>query len=125
MTQAMGGLHHVTAISSDPQRVLDFYGEVLGLRFVKPRVNFDDPGSHHFYLGDDTGSPGTILMAFRSCLARQARCEGPDHARGSVRHADRLRQAPFAQPSYGRPKSFIVVRFSSRKQSMKTYLRSA
>ena len=36
------GLHHVTAIASDPQRNLDFYAGVLGLRFVKRTVNFDD-----------------------------------------------------------------------------------
>src|ERR1700744_619481 len=58
------GLHHVTAIASDPQRNLDFCCEVLGLRFVKRTVNFDDPGSYHFYLGDDVGSPGTILTFF-------------------------------------------------------------
>lgn len=58
------GLHHVTAIASDPQRNLDFYCEVLGLRFVKRTVNFDDPSSYHFYFGDDTGSPGSILTFF-------------------------------------------------------------
>lgn len=58
------GLHHVTAIASDPQRNLDFYTEVLGLRFVKRTVNFDDPGTYHFYFGDDTGTPGTILTFF-------------------------------------------------------------
>src|SRR5580698_3680438 len=58
------GLHHVTAIASDPQRNLDFYTEVLGLRFVKRTVNFDDPGTYHFYFGDDAGSPGTILTFF-------------------------------------------------------------
>jgi glyoxalase family protein len=64
MPQPITGLHHVTAIASEPQRILDFYVEVLGLRFVKRTVNFDDPGSYHFYLGDDTGSPGTILTFF-------------------------------------------------------------
>jgi glyoxalase family protein len=58
------GLHHVTAIASDPQANLDFYTEVLGLRFVKRTVNFDDPGTYHFYFGDDAGSPGTILTFF-------------------------------------------------------------
>ena len=58
------GLHHVTAIASDPQTTLDFYTQVLGLRFVKRTVNFDDPGSYHFYFGDDLGSPGTILTFF-------------------------------------------------------------
>ena len=58
------GLHHVTAIASDPQRNLDFYTGVLGLRFVKRTINFDDPGTYHFYFGDDTGMPGTILTFF-------------------------------------------------------------
>ena len=58
------GLHHVTAIASNPQRNLDFYTQVLGLRFVKRTINFDDPGSYHFYFGDDAGSPGTILTFF-------------------------------------------------------------
>jgi glyoxalase family protein len=58
------GLHHVTAIASDPQANLDFYTEGLGLRFVKRTVNFDDPGTYHFYFGDDAGSPGTILTFF-------------------------------------------------------------
>jgi len=62
--QPIVGLHHVTAIASDPQRNLDFYTEVLGLRFVKRTVNFDDPGTYHFYFGDDVGSPGTILTFF-------------------------------------------------------------
>jgi glyoxalase family protein len=67
------GLHHVTAIASDPQRNLDFYTEVLGLRFVKRTVNFDDPGTYHFYFGDDAGSPGTILTFFPWPHARRGR----------------------------------------------------
>lgn len=63
-TNPIRGLHHVTAIASDPQRNLDFYTEVLGLRFVKKTVNFDDPGTYHFYFGDDAGTPGTILTFF-------------------------------------------------------------
>ncbi len=58
------GLHHVTAIASDPQRNLNFYVALLGLRFVKRTVNFDDPGSYHFYFGDNRGTPGTILTFF-------------------------------------------------------------
>jgi glyoxalase family protein len=46
------GLHHVTAIAGNPQRNLDFYVELLGLRLVKRTVNFDDPGGYHFYFGD-------------------------------------------------------------------------
>jgi glyoxalase family protein len=58
------GIHHVTAITSDPQRNVDFYTELLGLRLVKKTVNFDDPGAYHLYFGDETGSPGTILTFF-------------------------------------------------------------
>jgi glyoxalase family protein len=54
----------VTAIASNPQRNLDFYTEVLGLRLVKRTVNFDDPGTYHFYFADATGTPGTILRFF-------------------------------------------------------------
>jgi glyoxalase family protein len=58
------GIHHITAIAGDPQRNLDFYTETLGLRLVKRTVNFDDPGSYHFYFGDNIGRPGTIITFF-------------------------------------------------------------
>ncbi len=58
------GIHHVTAIAGDPQRNLDFYAKVLGLRLVKLTVNFDDPGTYHFYFGDEAGRPGSILTFF-------------------------------------------------------------
>ena len=64
MDNKVSGLHHVTAIASDPQRNLDFYVGLLGLRFVKRTVNFDDPGTYHFYFGDNRGRPGTILTFF-------------------------------------------------------------
>jgi glyoxalase family protein len=64
MALQISGLHHVTAIASDPQRNLDFYVGLLGLRFVKRTVNFDDPGTYHFYFGDANGTPGTILTFF-------------------------------------------------------------
>lgn len=58
------GLHHITAIASDPKANVDFYTKVLGLRFVKKSVNQDDPGTYHLYYGDYAGSPGTILTFF-------------------------------------------------------------
>jgi glyoxalase family protein len=60
----IAGLHHVTAIASDPQRNLNFYTGVLGMRLVKRTINFDDPRIYHFYFGDYNGSPGTILTFF-------------------------------------------------------------
>jgi glyoxalase family protein len=64
MTTTITGIHHITAMASDPQRNVDFYTGVLGLRLVKLTVNFDDPGTYHFYFGDAEGSPGTILTFF-------------------------------------------------------------
>ncbi len=58
------GLHHITAIASDPKRNLAFYTKVLGLRFVKKSVNQDDPGTYHLYYGDYSASPGTIMTFF-------------------------------------------------------------
>ncbi|HEY0750185.1 MAG TPA: ring-cleaving dioxygenase [Chitinophagaceae bacterium] len=58
------GLHHITAIAGQAQRNYDFYTGTLGLRLVKKTVNYDDPGTYHFYFGDTTGSPGTILTFF-------------------------------------------------------------
>jgi glyoxalase family protein len=71
MTAHLLGIHHVTAIATDPQRNLDFYTQVLGLRLVKRTVNFDDPGTYHFYFGDETGRPGTILTFFPWPMARR------------------------------------------------------
>jgi glyoxalase family protein len=64
VTKPILGIHHVTAIATDPQRNLDFYTELLGLRLVKRTVNFDDPSTYHLYFGDEIGSPGTILTFF-------------------------------------------------------------
>lgn len=58
------GIHHITAIAGNAKRNYDFYTRVLGLRFIKKTVNFDDPGTYHFYFGDEVGSPGTILTFF-------------------------------------------------------------
>lgn len=58
------GLHHVTAIASGAEPNLDFYTRVLGLRLVKRTVNFDAPDTYHFYYGNRTGSPGSLLTFF-------------------------------------------------------------
>jgi glyoxalase family protein len=58
------GLHHVTAITADAQRNLDFYAGLLGLRFVKKTVNFDAPDVYHLYYGDEQGRPGSIMTFF-------------------------------------------------------------
>jgi glyoxalase family protein len=58
------GLHHITLVSGDAQRTVDFYTRTLGLRLVKQTVNFDDPQSYHLYFGDRTGRPGTAVTFF-------------------------------------------------------------
>jgi len=60
----INGIHHVTAICSNPQKNIDFYSKLLGLRLVKLTVNFDDPTTYHLYYGDEIGQPGTILTFF-------------------------------------------------------------
>lgn len=64
MTTHSAGIHHISAMVKDPQRTLDFYGNVLGMRFIKQTVNFDDPGTYHLYFGDETGTPGTVITFF-------------------------------------------------------------
>ncbi|MDA0683346.1 MAG: ring-cleaving dioxygenase [Bacteroidetes bacterium] len=58
------GLHHITAVASDPQANVDFYVGVLGQRLVKTTVNFDDPGTYHLYYGDEIGTLGTAITFF-------------------------------------------------------------
>lgn len=64
MTVNPAGLHHVTAIASDPQKNVDFYTQALGLRLIKQTVNFDAPHIWHLYYGDEAGTPASILTFF-------------------------------------------------------------
>ncbi len=58
------GIHHVTAISGDPQETVDFYVGVLGLRLVKRSVNQDVPDTYHLFFADGAGHPGTDITFF-------------------------------------------------------------
>lgn len=60
----LDGIHHITCITADAPRNVDFYARVLGLRFVKKTVNFDAPDVYHLYFGDERGAPGSILTFF-------------------------------------------------------------
>lgn len=64
MKKLVRGLHHITALASDPQKNCDFYAGVLGLRMVKKTVNYDAPEVYHLYYGNERGEPGTILTFF-------------------------------------------------------------
>src|SRR4029453_6782585 len=72
------GLHHITMITGDAQRNVEFYADVLGLHLVKKTVNFDQPEAYHLYFGDEQGSPGSILTWF----------EFADAARGTAGAGD-------------------------------------
>ncbi|NUB92321.1 VOC family protein [Haloterrigena sp. SYSU A121-1] len=70
MPTATPGLHHVTAIASDPQRNYEFYTETLGLRLVKRSVNQDDVSVYHLFYADHEGTPGTSVTFFPYTDAR-------------------------------------------------------
>jgi glyoxalase family protein len=69
----LDGMHHLTMITGDAQRNVEFYADVLGLRLVKQTVNFDAPEAYHLYFGDEQGSPGSILTWFEFAGARPGR----------------------------------------------------
>lgn len=77
MNATLPGIHHVTAITADAQKNIDFYCGVLGLRLVKVTVNFDDPQSHHLYYGDELGHPGTVMTFFAWPGGRRGRIGPP------------------------------------------------
>ena len=58
------GIHHVTCITGDVQKCVDFYVGVLGLRFIKKSINQDLPDTYHIYFGDNLGTPGTAMTFF-------------------------------------------------------------
>jgi glyoxalase family protein len=64
LTANLPGIHHVTSITGDVQKCVDFYVSVLGLRFVKKSINQDMPDTYHIYFGDYVGSPGTAMTFF-------------------------------------------------------------
>ncbi|WP_373056196.1 ring-cleaving dioxygenase [Zunongwangia sp. H14] len=64
MDKLINGLHHITSFASSPQKNVDFYAGILGLRLVKKTVNFDAPDIYHLYYGNEMGAPGTILTFF-------------------------------------------------------------
>jgi len=67
------GVHHVTAITADAPRNVEFYAGVLGLRLVKKTVNQDDPTVYHLFYADEQGDPGSDITFFEYPDARQGR----------------------------------------------------
>ncbi len=109
---AIPGLHHVTAITGDAQKNVDFYAGTLGHRLVKKTVNFDDPGTYHLYYGDPKGSPGTILTFFPFAGATPGRA-GPGMASA---YAYAVPPADFAALAKGQTPA---VRFEQRVLTMR------
>ena len=67
------GMHHITMITGDARRNVEFHADVLGLRLVKQTVNFDAPEAYHLYFADEAGSPGSILTWFEFAGAPKGR----------------------------------------------------
>ena len=66
------GVHHITAITGDAPRNVDFYTRVLGLRLVAKTVNQDDPSVYHLFYADERGRPGAELTFFEYPTPRRA-----------------------------------------------------
>lgn len=69
----LDGMHHITMITGDAERNVEFYADILGLRMVKKTVNFDAPEAYHLYFADEQGSPGSILTWFEFAGVRRGR----------------------------------------------------
>jgi len=67
------GIHHVTCITADAPRNVDFYARLLGLRLVKKSVNQDDPSVYHLFYADEKGSAGSDLTFFEYPTATPGR----------------------------------------------------
>jgi glyoxalase family protein len=69
----LDGIHHVTCITADAPRNVDFYTRVLGLRLVKKSVNQDDPTVYHLFYADEEGTPGSDITFFEYPGIRRGR----------------------------------------------------
>ena len=95
------GIHHVTAITADAPRNVDFYARVLGLRLVKKTVNQDDPTVYHLFYADEQGSPGSDITFFEypGAAARpRRRRHGPHRRRGASARPRRSTSGPSGSP---------------------------
>ena len=64
MSKNINGLHHITAVSGPPHINFGFYTKILGLRFIKKTINFDDPFTYHLYYGNYNATPGSSITFF-------------------------------------------------------------
>jgi glyoxalase family protein len=110
------GIHHISAIVSDPQKNVDFYAGVLGLRMVKKTVNFDDPYTYHLYFGNYEGGPGTLITFFPWPLGLKGKVGGGQVI--SVQYKIPVNAMEFWK---SRLKSFDI-NFKTEKRFNQTYL---
>jgi glyoxalase family protein len=68
----LGGIHHVTAITSSAADIYTFFTNILGLRLVKKTVNQDDVRAYHLFFADDRGNPGTDMTFFEFGQSQKA-----------------------------------------------------
>src|SRR3954471_9324024 len=69
----LDGIHHVTCITANAPRNVEYYTGVLGLRMVKKSVNQDDPTVYHLFYADEDGTPGSDITFFEYPDAREGR----------------------------------------------------
>ena len=69
----LDGIHHISAITGDARRNVDFYTRVLGLRLVAKSVNQDDPSVYHLFYGDEVAHPGADMTFFEYPYAKPGR----------------------------------------------------
>ena len=87
------GIHHLTAVSSDAQRAVDFYTRILGLRLVKQTVDARNPSSFHLYFADEEHGPGILTVLERKGSPRGAwGIGGTHHLAFETESRDTLRQ---------------------------------
>jgi glyoxalase family protein len=67
------GIHHVTCITADAPRNVEFYAGTLGLRLSKKTVNQDDPTVYHLFYTDENATPGSDLTFFEYPNAHEGR----------------------------------------------------
>ena len=106
----LGGLHHVTAVTTEASENLAFYTEVLGLRLVKKTVNQDDPSVYHLFYADEHGSAASDITFFEYPGA------APGRPGDGMVHTVGWRVAPDAAPPAAAPAagdtSAVVCRVS-------------
>ena len=87
-TRPLGGIHHVTAVTSSAENIYEFFTIIMGMRLVKKTVNQDDIDTYHLFFADDRGNPGTDVTFFDFQGIRQRRAGTDDISRIGLRVPD-------------------------------------